>query len=163
MKSINFNTGIKKYAVNGDENNAISINVSDLNLYKRIMEAETAFDPFFERLDREENTPELLFEVDKAVKEKLDSIFGANVSEKAFGDTNCLSTLEDGNLLLMAFLEAFIPMVLEDVNKAQQSFNENKDIKFSKYLPKEEKKPTPDLSKLTHEQLAYLASIGMNT
>lgn len=161
MKSINFNTGIKKYAVNGDENNAISINISDLNLYKRIMEADTAFDPFFERLDREENTPELLFEVDKAVKEKLDSIFNAKVSEKAFGDTNCLSTLEDGNLLLMAFLEAFIPMVLEDINKNHKEFNAN--TKLSKYLPPEEKKPAPDLSKLTPEQLAYLASIGMNT
>lgn len=160
MKSINFNTSIKQYAVNGDENNAISINVSDLNLYKRIMEAETAFDPFFERLDREENTPELLFEVDKAVKEKLDYIFGTNISEKVFGGTNCLSPLDDGNLLLMAFLEAFIPMVLEDMKKSNQSFEAGKDDKFSKYLPKEEKKPSIDLSKLTPEQIAYLQSLS---
>lgn len=163
MKSINFNTGIKKYAINGDEDNAVSINVSDLNLFKRIKDSETAFDPILARLDEEENTPELLAEVDKAIKDKLDFIFGTNISEKVFGGTNCLSPLEDGNLLFMAFFEAFVPVVLEDIKKTQKSFDESKNDKFSKYLPKEEKKPIPDLSKLTPEQLAYLASIGTST
>lgn len=163
MKSINFNTGIKQYAVNGDESNPVSINISDLNLYKRIRDSENAFDPILARLDEEENTPELFAEVDKAVKDKLDYIFGTNLSEKVFGGTNCLSPLDDGNLLFMAFFEAFVPMVLEDMKKSKQSFEAGKDDKFSKYLPKEENKPTPDLSKLTPEQFAYLASIGMNT
>jgi hypothetical protein len=160
MKSINFNTGIKQYAVNGDEGNPVSINISDLNLYKRIRDSENAFDPILAKLDAEENTPELFAEVDKAVKDKLDYIFDTNISEKVFGETNCLSPLEDGNLLFMAFLDAFVPVVLEDMGKAKQSFNEGKNEKFSKYLPKEEKKPLPNLSKLTPEQLAFLESIG---
>ena len=163
MKSINFNTGIKKYAINGDESNVVSINVSDLNLFKRIKDSETAFDPFFARLDAEENTPELFTEIDKLVKEKLDFIFGTNISEKVFGDTNCLSPLEDGSLLFMAFFEAFVPMVLEDMKEAQKNFNEGKNENFSKYLPKEEEKPPVDFSALSPEQLAYLASIGANT
>ncbi len=165
MKSINFNTGIKKYAVNGDENNAVAINISDLNLYKRIMESETVFDPILARLDKEENTPELMFEVDKAIKDKLDYIFDTDISSQVFGDTNCLSPLEDGNLLFLAFFEAFVPMVLEDMQKSKESFRGNKNERFDKYLPKvvvdkTKKEPQLDLSSLTPEQLAYLKSLS---
>ena len=164
MQSINFNTGIKKYAVNGDESNVISININDLNLYKRISDSSNIFDPILARLDEEENTPELLFEVDKAIKEKLDFVFGTDISSHVFGDVNCLSPLENGNLLFMSFFEAFVPMVLKDMQEAKNEFNGNKNEKFGKYLPKteskEEKKPSFDMSKLTPEQLAYLEKLG---
>ena len=38
MQSINFDTGYKTYAVNGDESNVIRINVADLSIKSRIKE-----------------------------------------------------------------------------------------------------------------------------
>lgn len=165
MKSINFNTGIKRYAVNGDENNVVAINVSDLNMLKRIKDAETVFDPILARLDTEENTPELMFEIDKEIKEKLDYIFGTDISSHVFGGANCLSPLEDGGLLFMSFFEAFAPMVIEDINKSRENFAANKTERFEKYLPGAEKpKPAKKANlkdlQLTDAQLAYLESLG---
>ena len=36
MKSINFSTGVKEYAINDDENNKIRININDLNIPNRV-------------------------------------------------------------------------------------------------------------------------------
>ena len=164
MESINFNTGVKRYAVNGDENNVISINVSDINLYKRIMDAKGAFEPIVSRLDHEENTPELYYQVDREIKEKLDFVFETDISSHAFGDVNCLSELEDGSLLFMSFFEAFAPMVVKDINAAKEGFAQNQEERFKKYLPAEEpnnqnSQKTYDLTKLSPEQIAYLESL----
>lgn len=127
MKSINFNTGIKRYAINGDESNAIAINVNDLNLFKRIQdEAEEKLTKALERLDNENVTPQLLAEVDKEMKETIDYIFGSDISSKVFGEVNCLSPLEDGEYMVIAFFEAFAPLVMEDIKKSNAKFAENK-------------------------------------
>jgi len=165
MKSINFNTGIKRYAVNGDENNVIAININDLNLMKRIQDAQNVFDPILSRLDKEPNTPELLAEVDREIKEKFDYIFGTDISAHVFGDVNCLSPIEDGSLLFMSFFEAFAPVVLEDMNANRANYAANKDERFEKYMPTKAEKPKDekivsfDVSNLTPEQLAYLESL----
>lgn len=159
MKSINFNTGIKKYAVNGDENNVISININDINLLKRIKESEDIFTPILERLDNEPKTPELLAEVDAQIKEKFNYIFGTNISERVFGDVNCLSPLDDGSFLFMSFFEAFAPIVLEDINASKENFAANKESRLKKYMPEPEKNSVVDLASLTPEQRAYLESL----
>lgn len=162
MKSINFNTGIKKYMINDDENNVVSINVNDMNLLKRIKDASDVFDVILARLDNEENTPELLAEVDAEMKKELDRVFGTDISAHAFGDVNCLSPLEDGNIMFMAFFEAFIPIVIADMNASGDAYKENS--KLNKYLPKEEKAPskptTFDDLKFTKEQLEFLRSMS---
>lgn len=164
MKSINFSTGIKQYAVNGDSNNVISININDLNLLKRIQDAQNIFDPILSKLDTEQNTPELIASVDKEIKDTFDYIFGTDISEHVFGGVNCLSPLEDGNLLFMSFFEAFAPVILEDINKNKAHYEENKSAKFEKYMPQKTEKPVEtapaiELSSLTPEQLAFLESL----
>ncbi len=159
MKSINFNTGIKTYAINGDETNTISININDINLLKRIKDAENLFDPILARLDNEPKTPELLAEVDAEIKEKFNFIFGADISTRVFGNTNCLSPLDDGRYLFVSFFEAFAPIIIEDINKSRENFSANKEKSLAKYMPEAEKPDTVDLSKLTPEQLAYLKSL----
>lgn len=162
MQSINFNTGLKRYAINGDENNFIEVNVTDVNLLARIQNAKTDFDAILARLDKEEHTPQLIMQVDADIKAKLDEVFQTDISSKAFGNANCLSPLEDGNLLFVAFFEAFAPLILADINKNKEGFKANKDKKFGKYLPPAEKKKEPnfDLSKLTPEQIALLESFN---
>ena len=159
MKSINFNTGIKTYAVNGDEKNVISINVNDINLLKRIKDAEEIFEPYLARLNNEPRTPELMADVDAQIKEKLNYIFGTDISEHAFGGVNSLSPLEDGRLLFASFFEAFAPVVIEDINASTASFAEKNKDKLRKYMPEPEKSSVVDLSDLTPEQIAYLESL----
>ncbi len=162
MKSINFNTGVKRYMLNDDENNVISINISDINLLKRINDASAVFDTILTRLDKEENTPELLAEVDAEMKKELDRVFGTDISAHAFGDVNCLSPLEDGNLLFMAFFEAFVPVVIADMNASGAAFKGN--TKLNKYLPETKTAPAAQPAgfadmKFTPEQIELLKSM----
>lgn len=166
MKSINFNSGIKEYAVNGDENNVIRINVGDMNIAARFKENVNFFDEI--EKDIEENgspTPEKIAEYDKLIKEKIDYIFGADVSSHAFGNTNCLSPVGNGNLLFTEFMNAFMDLIKEDAEKFREESGAKS--KVANYLPPEKKKEAakskktkaPDLSKLSEKQLAYLASL----
>lgn len=40
MQSINFNTGYKEYAINGDDSKTIRVNISDLNIPARVDEVQ---------------------------------------------------------------------------------------------------------------------------
>lgn len=167
MKSINFNTGIKEYAVNGDEGNVIRVNVGDMNIATRFKENINLFDDIQRDIDENgKPTPEKLSEYDKTIKEKIDYIFGSDVSSHAFGNASCLSPVGDGKLMFTAFMESFMELIKED---AEQFRRENgAPSTVARYLPPEMKgveapkvkKNDFDLSKLTPEQLAYLASLN---
>lgn len=162
MKSINFDTGVRCYAINGDESNFISININDINLFARIQRAKEIFDPILARLDTEEITPELYCDVDAEIKEKLDYIFAADLSSHVFGSVNCLSPLEDGRLLFVSFFEAFSQVVLDDINKSREESAKKKAEQISRYLPSGEAGATDapvSLDSLNEEQLAYLRSL----
>ena len=164
MKSINFNTGIKEYAVNGDENNCIRINISDMNIAARFKECANMFDEI--QADINENgkpSPEKLSEYDKTVKAKIDYIFGSDVSSHAFGGMNCLSPVDGGQLLFSAFLNAFMDLIKDDI-KAFKA--ESGKAAVAKYMPPKKKTTDKkrsgsiDLSKLTPKQLTYLEKLG---
>lgn len=162
MKSINFDTGARHYAINGDENNTVSININDINLFGRIQKAKEIFDPILARLDAEEVTPELYREVDAEIKKKLDYIFGTDLSSHVFGDVNCLSCLDDGRLLFVSFFEAFSQVILDDINKSREDAAKKKAEQISQYLPPTEAgadEAPISLDSLSEEQLAYLRSL----
>lgn len=50
MKSINFSTGVKEYAINDDENNKIRININDLNIPNRTKEVQDFFEAMAENI-----------------------------------------------------------------------------------------------------------------
>lgn len=154
MKSINFGTGYKTYALNGDENNVIKINVSDINILKRAKEVQS----FIDSLGDFQPTPEKLAELDGVLREKLDYVFGSGVSKAAFGETNCLSPLDDGRFLFQSFLEALLPVISEDIKKAGAKVNGNVQ-KFIDKKPKSASKKSVDLNNLTEEQKALLSAV----
>lgn len=135
MKSINFNTGVKKYALNGDENNCIEINVNDPNLPARLdkIEAQMAAE-----LDKIGDFDSLSFaeraELDRRIKDLLDEAFNSKLSERVFGATSCLTPLASGELFVMAFFNAFVPVVLADAEKAMVSFAKNSAKKAEQYI-----------------------------
>lgn len=160
MKSINYGTGYKTYALNGDENNVIKINVSDINILKRAKEVQS----FIDSLGDIQPTPEKLTELDAVLREKIDYVFGSDVSEAAFGATNCFSLLDDGRFLFQAFLEALLPVIADDIKKSGAKISGN----AQKYIKKSPKKPLSavqkasdkiDLNNLTEEQKALLSAV----
>lgn len=135
MKSINFNTGFKSYIVNKDKTNVIKINVSDPNLLARIENVDKEIQPLFERLDKTEDlSPSDLADIDRQIKELIDKTFNADVSAHAFGETSCYAPLENGKILAEEFFDAFIPIVAEDAQKAQEKYAENSKKKAQKYI-----------------------------
>ena len=138
MQSINFSTGFKEYAVNGDENNVIKVNVSDLNMLSRFNEAQEKINALadeFKNIDKP--TPEQLAEADIKVRDVLNYTFGSDVCTPAFGNTNCFSPVSDGKFLFEAFMEAFIPLIERDmkaVGNANKIHLENKTSKYTAHL-----------------------------
>lgn len=118
MKSINFDEGYEKYAVNGDESRTIRIRIGDFNLLKRaesmITEIESLGDKYSGKLDV--NT---MIEFDSSVREIIDKTFDTDFCEKAFGSANiCTVVNDDGKLLFESFFEAFMPILKSDLNAA---------------------------------------------
>lgn len=116
MKSINFESGIKEYAINGDESKTIRINVTDLNLLKRIEDIAPKLTEIQNRYkDMKQPTPQQFFDMDVEIRELFNGVFGSDICTPAFGDTNCVSVNEQGEFLFVAFFNAFIPLLKEDI------------------------------------------------
>lgn len=127
MQSINFNKGYKTYAINGDENNTISINIGDLNLMTRLLDTQKEVEKLTEKYkDEEQLTPERLTAIDTEIKAKLDYAFGTDISSHVFGPLNCMSIVSGGKLLLESFLEAFLPILENDVEEYKKNAEEFK-------------------------------------
>lgn len=141
MRSINFNSGLKEYAVNGDEKNVIRINVSDLNIKSRFDEKHSEIAKLIDEAESLDvhapNAPDILRRIDGALKGCLDYIFASEVSAHAFGNVNCLSPVGEGTLFA-SFMEAFMPVVMEDVKAETKAHGE----RIGKYIePVIEAKP----------------------
>ena len=78
----------KRFRINGDNNKILELNVSDMNIVSRIREAYPKLEAiqakvlkFSESEDTDEKGAEALKEFDKDMRELIDFIFNANVSE----------------------------------------------------------------------------------
>lgn len=132
MQSINFDEGYKTYAINGDENRVIRINVTDLNVKKRFDEATKII---FEMVDsiNDDVTVEQITEADRVIRGQLDHIFGAGTCEMAFGQTNVLSFVGGGKMLIESFLDALMPVITADMKAAAAASRVSIEKKTEKY------------------------------
>ncbi len=137
MKSINFNVGYKEYMINNDPNNLIRINVNDLNIPHRIEEVKDFFDKTAEKYknDDRQMTADEMYEMDKLIREKINYALGTDVCTPAFGNVNCMSPLENGEeMLFMAFFNALMPVVEQDVKAVAQAQAIKLEDNTSKYI-----------------------------
>lgn len=114
MKSINFNEGYKEYAINGDENRVIRIRVADFNLPKRIESAKKTIDDLIVKYQGN-SSPSDMAEFDKEIREVINTAFGTDVCTPAFGAANVCTLVGDGEMLFIAFFEAFMPLIEADL------------------------------------------------
>ncbi|MDE7390703.1 MAG: hypothetical protein K2M82_07175 [Lachnospiraceae bacterium] len=124
MQSINFNTGYKTYAINGDESNVIRVNLADPNLFKRMEEVLEYMDTFKDEITDDMAVSEVYEKFDNLVKNKIDYAFGEGTSKAVFGNVNCLTVANDeGECIFETFLNAIMPIIYNDVNEAAKNQN----------------------------------------
>lgn len=119
MRSLDFDNGIRTFAINGDESNVIRVSVSDANMMTRYENAKTRLDEIAEKFRESDEGGDSLAEAltlgDRELRSVIDCIFGDGTSEHAFGGVNCLSAVSGGRFLFEAFLEALIPEIAREV------------------------------------------------
>lgn len=127
MQSINFNSGYKEYAINGDETNVVRFMPSDFNILERIKEAVPVIESVHQTYADSKDVPdisEVMSSCDKKIREQINYIFGNDVCTAAFGATNCLSPV-GGNLLYQCFLEALFPILERDISTERAKVEKN--------------------------------------
>lgn len=150
MQSINFNSGnIKTFAINGDENNVIKINVSDVGILTRLKKAMSDADKIAEDLKSikddemdEAGKLELLEKYDRTMRDMINGIFGSDVCTAAFGSTNVLSDDSAGRPIIISFMKALTPVLANEIKEAQTAKQIRLEDKTDKYI-----KPVTSLNK----------------
>lgn len=152
MQSINFSTGYKEYAINGDDSKTIRVNISDLNIPARVDEVQNFFENLADKFKEEDRqiAADDLSELDKQLRDKINYAFGSDVCTNAFGTVNCLSPLSDGKMLAEAFLEQLIPVVEADMKAAAQAHAVHIKSRAEEYIAAAKNAPAdPQNSRLT--------------
>lgn len=139
MQSLNFKTPLKTYAINDDENTVIKINTTDYGLAERLRNLTQRTSELVEKyknMKPEDVTIEIFVDVDKEIRREIDYVFGAGISQGAFGNVNCLSLCEDGSMIFENFLGCVVPVIVSDIENAhaQQSKHIEKYLKQAKGL-----------------------------
>lgn len=166
MHSINFEVGTyKEYAINGDENNTIRIDVSDLGFVDRFKKAMSEIEAAQKEYENIKTPSEdILVEMDSRARGIVNRAFDCDVCTKAFGSKNCLSVASNGEPILINFLNAFIPIIKNDFGSAIQAQQKqvDKTEKYTKPIVSQQaaapkyigmaSQPSLDVSSLTQEQ-----------
>lgn len=131
MTNLNFNDGRKTFLVNGTVE--ITFNPSDFGLISRmsevmdnISEIEKKYEIFENETDDIKALGIKMAEFDREVREQLDQLFGAEISDKLFGTTNCMSCA-GGQPICINFAEAVFPVIAKEIEaekkKAEKKIN----------------------------------------
>lgn len=143
MKSINFNSGIREYAINGDESNVIRVPL-DLNIMDRMVRIGSEVAEIAKQYASKKPTPADFAQFDARVREKLNEAFGTDICTPAFGNINCLSPVDaDGTMLFQAFFDAFLPQFKADLEAA---------------FPKQQKAAAPTISPKAQQYISTAPS-----
>lgn len=127
MKKFTIDTGIEEFEIN--EGKILRFNPSDINLYKRFIDAQDEILTVEKRLvEKAEATGDnvtgemvilLLSEADAEMKEILNRVFGeGNDFNDIFEGVNLMSVATNGERVVTNFLEAILPTIEEGAKKA---------------------------------------------
>ena len=133
-QSINFDSGVKEYQVNGGE--VLRMNPSDPNLYARFFDAQKKLLAIEEELVEQgkaipavsekatkqelakagEMTVRLLTEADQRAKEVLAEVFPGNDFDRILAGVNVMAVGDNGERVITNFVNALIPIIEDGVN-----------------------------------------------
>lgn len=125
MNNLEFNDGLERLAINGDENRIIIINPTDISVIKRYNEVIPQLDELTEKYKEvpQDKTIEIISELDKKAREIIDYIIGSPVSETVFGTANCLSYAGGQTIFenfLTAYMDYMTPTIKSEYDKSQK-------------------------------------------
>lgn len=130
MQSLNFEDGLKRLAINGDENRVIVVNPTDVGIVSRYREKLPEIEKLSAETRNSEEIPDIL---DKKVREFADYIIGSPVAETVFGRTNCLS-MAGGQTIFENFLTAYMEYMKPEI-KAEYERSKKRVEKYTNQLP----------------------------
>lgn len=140
MQNINFKTNFKTFCLNDDKNCVIKINTADFGILDRAEQAQAKLAELQEKAEKIQNTDgtnepkySVLGEIDKAIREQINYVFGADVSTPAFGTTYCFS-LCDGVPMFENFINALLPVIEADCMAEAEKAKSNIG-KYTKQVP----------------------------
>lgn len=137
--NLNFDTGVRTFTINNDPNRFIQINTTDLGILERLEKAQKNLEHLQKEAEIKQasNTDGLQYsilgEIDKAIREQINYIFGSDVSTPAFGTAYCFSTC-NGSPIFENFLNALIPEIEKDVTVESKKTQANIS-KYTNQLP----------------------------
>ena len=139
MLSINFHSGIyKEFAINGDENNTVKINISDMGILTRAQDALKHIDGIVEELTEKEkqgvDNAELLKEQDEKARQMVNTIFATDICTRALGGTNAFSVASNGKPVIVNLLEALIQILVQEIKATQTAAQIKLEDKTDKYI-----------------------------
>ena len=139
LLSINFDSGnYKEFAINGDENNTVKINVSDMGILTRAQDALKHIDGIVEELTEKEkqgvDNAELFKEQDEKARQMVNTIFATDICTHALGGTNAFSTASNGKPVIVNLLEALIQILVQEIKAAQTAAQIKLEDKTDKYI-----------------------------
>jgi hypothetical protein len=123
--NITFDDGKREYLINNDENRKIYVDSADYGILNRVNEAEENIAKYMKRYENveiradgsaamdDEKAIEEVKNIGNYVREQIDYIFNAKVSNVVFDGANPLSTRK-GVPLYERFLLAFVPIIQAD-------------------------------------------------
>lgn len=145
--NLRIETGEKTFTINEDPNKVLKFNPGDYNIMSRFYESKDILKKEMDALNaetkiNEDGTPDSESEgiaksikkVDSIIREKIDYIFGYEVSDIVFGNVNPLSTVGG-----IPYFERFFNAVIPFIEKELDSEAKKSEKKMSKYTAKYKK------------------------
>lgn len=132
MENISFESGYKEYSINNDENAVIRVYTKDYGMLDRIKKSLKNIEKLAEEyksrnITNNDEANDFFVEVDSKIRNEINTIFDSDVSSIVFGNTNCLSICNDGNLLFENFINAAIPVIRRDLQEGIKKNSKNVD------------------------------------
>lgn len=114
-----FDEGFKEFNINGDPDRVIRFNPTDISIIERAQKVKKEIGEEAKKLDAleindDEAVAKAVEEVNKIIKEKINYIFGSDVSETVFGVQSPLASA-NGITLAERFIAAAIPVIQKEI------------------------------------------------
>lgn len=126
--------------MNNDENNVIRINTADLGILDRAEQSEEKLKKLQQEAEKAQKIEDtdgrkyaIWGELDRAIREQINYVFGADVSTPAFGTTYCFSFC-DGVPMFENFINALLPEIEKDCMAESEKMKANIS-KYTKQVP----------------------------
>lgn len=136
MIKLNIEDGFEEIEINGDPNRVFKFNPSDYNIIGKLATLEEDIKKEFSKLElegkEEQDAWKIILDLDKTIKERIDNIFSAKVSDALFNGANCLLS-NNGKPVIFDFFEKIAPIIKERM-ESEMKISEDRVSKYtSKY------------------------------